>query len=137
MLPCLKYGSQCHLHCTKLPSNSFVDAFDLHHRTNLSCYCRHSLLMPTHKHTSQFLVGDEGIDAVREKLMLDLKTEANRMKDATQFSARSEDVEFADATCSSGRRRVRIDERKGGGKGLSLSPLRMKLQILRRLLLRF
>ena len=44
--------------------------------------------MPTHKHTSQFLVGDEGIDAVREKLMLDLKTEANKMKDATQFSAR-------------------------------------------------
>ncbi|KAG5033421.1 hypothetical protein JHK85_017403 [Glycine max] len=83
-----QYGSQCHLHCTKLPSNSFVDASDLHHRTNLSCYCRHSLLMPTHKHTSQFLVGDEGIDAVREKLMLDLKTEANRMKDATQFSAR-------------------------------------------------
>ncbi|KAK7390879.1 hypothetical protein VNO78_19039 [Psophocarpus tetragonolobus] len=52
MLPCLKWGSQRHLRCTNLPSGS-----------------------PPPR---EFL----GIDAVREKLMLDLKTEADRMKDA-------------------------------------------------------
>jgi len=83
MLPCLKWGSQRHLRCTKLASDSSTDAgdrrspapreFDPPPPGNADARLR--LKRP------RFL-GDEGIDAVREKLMLDLKTEADRMKDA-------------------------------------------------------
>ncbi|TKY46626.1 hypothetical protein E2542_SST28671 [Spatholobus suberectus] len=47
---------------------------------------------------SQFLA-DEGIDAVREKPMLDLKTEADRMKDAIlrKEVAEENDVAMEDA----------------------------------------
>lgn len=63
MLPSyLKWGNQRHLRCTKLPT-----AGD-----------RRS---PPPNATPPFLA-DAGIDAVREKLMLDLKTEADRMKHA-------------------------------------------------------
>ena len=149
MLPCLKWGSQRHLRCTKLASDSSTDAgdrrspapreFDPPPPVNADSRLR--LKRP------RFL-GDEGIDAVREKLMLDLKTEADRMKDAIlgKEVAEDNDVIIEDAppvtvaveeeaqpsatgvrTWNLRTRRapvaVRIDERKAG-VGTSFSPLR-------------
>ncbi|KAL2996181.1 hypothetical protein AAZX31_10G259000 [Glycine max] len=155
MLPCLKWGSQRHLRCTKHPSDSSTEdrrspaprEFDSPPLTNADTRTR--LTRP------RFLFGDEGIDAVREKLMLDLKTEADKMKDAILGKEVSEynndDVEMNDAppqpeeeapppvsgvrtwnlrtrrAPAAGGKGVRIDERRGGGG----SPLRMKSPKLR------
>ncbi|KAL9317148.1 hypothetical protein ACSQ67_013665 [Phaseolus vulgaris] len=150
MLPCLKWGSQRHLRCTKLGSDSSTDAgdrrspapreFDPPPPGNADARLR--LKRP------RFL-GDEGIDAVREKLMLDLKTEADRMKDAIlgkEVVEEDNDVIMDDAPSvtvaveeeaqplASGVRTwnlrtrrapvaVKIDERKAG-VGTSFTPLR-------------
>ncbi|KAG4918739.1 hypothetical protein HKD37_20G056777 [Glycine soja] len=188
MLPCLKWGGQRHLRCTKHPSDSSsADAagdrrspapreFDSPPPPLTNADTRTRLTRP------RFLVGDEGIDAVREKLMLDLKTEADRMKDAIlgkEVAEYNNDVEMNDAPPPpvtgvrmkdailgkevaeynngvemndapplpvtgvrtwnlrtrrapvAGDKGVRIDERRGGGGGSSLSPLRMKSPKLR------
>ncbi|XP_027367203.1 uncharacterized protein LOC113873330 [Abrus precatorius] len=87
MLPCLKWGSQRHLRCMKVPSDSSADAGD---RLSPATTAKRELEPPPNnagESTKRARVikprihGDDGIDAVREKLMLDLKTEADRMKD--------------------------------------------------------
>ncbi|CAJ1977510.1 unnamed protein product [Sphenostylis stenocarpa] len=147
MLPYLKWGSQRHLRCTKLASDSSTDVGDrrspaareFDHPPPGNADARPRLKRP------RFL-GDEGIDAVREKLMLDLKTEADRMKDAIlgKEVAQDNDVIMEEAppvaveeeappsdpgvrTWNLRTRRapvaVRIDEKKAG-VGTSSSPLR-------------
>ncbi|CAN0870263.1 hypothetical protein LINGRAHAP2_LOCUS9478 [Linum grandiflorum] len=109
-LPCLKWGNQRHLRCMKVsdsthggsnnPRNGGISfsASDRHHRRNRSPPSKFTATAAAasrncdarpHHHHSQFkkpnpVVGggadDEGIDAVRKKIMLDLKTAAYRMK---------------------------------------------------------
>lgn len=85
MLPCsLKWGSQRYLRCMKVAP----DAGD--RRSPPSTRKRELEPPPNNARdsdkrtriTKPRIHGDDGIDAVREKLMLDLKTEADRMKDA-------------------------------------------------------
>ncbi|TKY50850.1 hypothetical protein E2542_SST22356 [Spatholobus suberectus] len=143
MLPCLKWGTQRHLRCTKLPSDSAADAgdrrspapreFDSPPPPSNADATRTRLTRP------RFLA-DEGIDAVREKLMLDLKTEADRMKDAIlgKEVAEENDVAMEDApppppeepvtgarTWNLRTRRAPVVGDKGGaGSSSSPSPLR-------------
>ncbi|KAK7280459.1 hypothetical protein RJT34_25523 [Clitoria ternatea] len=80
MLPCLKWGSQRHLKCMKLPSDDAGDRRSPARNGELEA-APSNAERRTRLTKARFL-GDEGIDAVREKLMLDLKTETDRMKDA-------------------------------------------------------
>lgn len=80
MLP-LKWGNQRHLRCTKLPSDSAADAAG-DRRSPASREFHSPPPSNATRHAKPRFLGDEGIDAVREKLMLDFKTEADRMKDA-------------------------------------------------------
>ncbi|KAK7269783.1 hypothetical protein RIF29_22519 [Crotalaria pallida] len=90
MLPCLKWGSQRHLRCMKVPAEDDGGAGD-----RRSPARKRELESPAARVTrvarQRIQVADdddeeeeeeEGIDAVRKKLMLDLKTETHRMKDA-------------------------------------------------------
>jgi len=97
-LPFLKWGNQRHLRCMKLPDSSTAAAavrdnknetrggrFPVErHRssnrsppTNFGNYDARRSKAPRER----FGGVEEGIDAVREKIMLDLKTAANKMKD--------------------------------------------------------
>ncbi|XP_019441404.1 PREDICTED: uncharacterized protein LOC109346351 isoform X1 [Lupinus angustifolius] len=85
MLPCLKWGNQRHLRCMKVPTDNASNGGD--HRSPAPSRKRE--LEPVTNNATVTVAkpgidGDDdgGIDAVREKLMLDLKTEAHRMKDA-------------------------------------------------------
>ncbi|KAL1295914.1 hypothetical protein HN51_056731 [Arachis hypogaea] len=102
MLPCLKWGSQRHLRCMKVPSTDAAGdrrspppltprkrQFDASVSTDVARgsekRIRVAAAPAASKHSplrSGIQADDDGIDAVREKLMLDLKTEADRMKDA-------------------------------------------------------
>ncbi|KAE9611770.1 hypothetical protein Lalb_Chr06g0165981 [Lupinus albus] len=85
MLPCLKWGSQRHLRCMKVPTDNATNGGD--HRSPAPSRKREFKPMTNNAKVTVakpriHVDDDEGIDAVREKLMLDLKTEAHRMKDA-------------------------------------------------------
>jgi hypothetical protein len=98
-LPFLKWGNQRHLRCMKLPdSNTAADAAvrDNKNENNGGRISvernRSSSRSPPRKFGNydirrfkppreRFGVVEEGIDEVREKIMLDLKTAANEMKD--------------------------------------------------------
>ncbi|RDX64153.1 hypothetical protein CR513_57322, partial [Mucuna pruriens] len=151
MLPCLKWGTQRHLRCAKLPSDSSADAGDRRSPPPREFHSSASANADaTTRHARLRFHGDEGIDAVREKLMLDLKTEADRIKDALLRKEVAEDNDVRmdnapppppdDETPASvagvrtwnlrtrrapvaGDKGVRMDERKGGA-GSSSSPLR-------------
>ncbi|KAF9677362.1 hypothetical protein SADUNF_Sadunf08G0099800 [Salix dunnii] len=95
-LPFLKWGNQRHLRCMKLPNSNAAAVLDDKigengGRLSVERNCSGSR-SPTRKFGNydirqfkapreRFGGVEEGIDAVREKIMLDLKTAANEMKD--------------------------------------------------------
>ncbi|CAL0316418.1 unnamed protein product [Lupinus luteus] len=79
MLPCLKWGNQRHLRCMKVPTDNASNGGD---HPSPAPSRKRELKPVTVAKPRIHVDDDEGIDAVREKLMLDLKTEAHRMKDA-------------------------------------------------------
>ncbi|XP_019426757.1 PREDICTED: uncharacterized protein LOC109335132 isoform X1 [Lupinus angustifolius] len=85
MLPCLKWGSQRHLRCMKVPTDNATDAGDQRPPASRKRGLEQTVVNNARVMTVKPRIhvdDDGGIDAVREKLMLDLKTEAHRMKDA-------------------------------------------------------
>ncbi|CAI8605075.1 unnamed protein product [Vicia faba] len=118
MLPCLKWGTQRHLRCMKIASDEGSPS-------------------ESEKKRSKINADDDGIGAVREKLMLDLKTEADRLKDAIlrkekENNGGGEDyeVEVEVATAARRERTWNLRTRKGvfvgggggeSGKGLLLN----------------
>ncbi|KAK7343410.1 hypothetical protein VNO77_12127 [Canavalia gladiata] len=79
MFPCLKWGNRRFLSCKKLPYHSSENAGDRHSPATSVNNSRDSDRRTGV--TKPQIHDDDRIDAVREKLMLDLKIEANRMKD--------------------------------------------------------
>lgn len=78
-LPCgLKWGNQKFLRCVKVDSDEEMSRWELIGRR------RETGVMDRHRPKFRSVNGDsgEGIEAVREKLMFDLQTEADKMKDA-------------------------------------------------------
>ncbi|CAL0300301.1 unnamed protein product [Lupinus luteus] len=85
MLPCLKWGSQRHLRCMKVPTDNGTDAGDQRPPSSRKRELEQTVVNNARVRNAKRRIhvdDDGGIDAVREKLMLDLKTEAHRMKDA-------------------------------------------------------
>ncbi|CAL5210029.1 unnamed protein product [Lathyrus oleraceus] len=117
MLPCLKWGTQRHLKCMKIPSDEGSPS-----RNNAT-----ESEKKRSKISEQRFTGDEGIGAVREKLMLDLKTEADRMKDAIlrkekENNGGDEDeveVEVVASAAAARERTWNLRTRKGVGGGES------------------
>ncbi|KAK9278947.1 hypothetical protein L1049_028529 [Liquidambar formosana] len=73
-LPCLKWGSQKFLRCMKIPPNTKPPTPPLHRRSHTK---------PINIRPSKSTVNedrDNGLDAVRQKLMLDLIVAANNME---------------------------------------------------------
>ncbi|XP_061339500.1 uncharacterized protein LOC133286149 [Gastrolobium bilobum] len=103
MLPCLKWGSQRHLRCMKVNPNGAdaSDAGDPRKKRELEPMVNNARDSEKRmRMTKPPIHGDDGIDAVREKLMLDLKTEADRIKDAIlrkEVAAENDDHEEAAA----------------------------------------
>ncbi|XP_004497073.1 uncharacterized protein [Cicer arietinum] len=125
MLPCLKWGNQRHLRCMKIPS----DDGDRQSPSNAPTREIESSLNNARMRitSKQRIIGDDGIDAVREKLMLDLKTEADRMKDAILRKEEENDDEVEErsvAPAAAGERTWNLRTRRGGagesGKGLKI-----------------
>lgn len=104
MLPCLKWGTQRHLRCMKIASDEGSPS-------------------ESEKKRSKISGDDDGIGAVREKLMLDLKTEADRMKDAIlrkekeNNGADDDEVEVEVAAAARRERTWNLRTRKGVGVG--------------------
>lgn len=115
MLPCLKWGTQRHLKCMKIPSDEGSPS-----RNNAT-----ESEKKRSKISEQRFTGDEGIGAVREKLMLDLKTEADRMKDAILRKEKEnnggdeDEVEVVASAAAARERTWNLRTRKGVGGGES------------------
>lgn len=109
-LPFLKWGNQRHLRCMKLPATAAGESNNGNegritmiadrNRSNRSppakfgSYEVRRFKAPTQRFDGGGRGVEEGIDAVREKIMLDLKTAANKMKDEIlRKEAASEDDE--------------------------------------------
>lgn len=99
MLPCLKWGSQKHLRCMKVNSNGVqVSGVNRQSHSSRSEESTESRSRESGLEMRMFLkdlemrpkvsksrikkTDDDGIEAVREKLMFDLKTAADKMKEA-------------------------------------------------------
>ncbi|MCD7463039.1 hypothetical protein HAX54_049840 [Datura stramonium] len=82
-LPCgLKWGNQKFLRCVKVDSDGEMSSYN--RRSELMGRRRQPEVVDRHRPKFRSVNGDsgEGIEAVREKLMFDLQTEADKMKDA-------------------------------------------------------
>ncbi|XP_023521178.1 uncharacterized protein LOC111784825 [Cucurbita pepo subsp. pepo] len=99
MLPCLKWGNQKHLRCMKVNSNGVnVSGVNRQSHSSRSEESTESRSRESASEMRMFLkdlemrpkvsksrikkTDDDGIEAVREKLMFDLKTAADKMKEA-------------------------------------------------------
>ncbi|KAL0556764.1 hypothetical protein IC582_005280 [Cucumis melo] len=99
MLPCLKWGSQKHLRCMKVNSNG-VQVSGVNRQSHSSrseestetrsresglemrMFLKDLEMRPKVSKSRIKKTDDDGIEAVREKLMFDLKTAADKMKEA-------------------------------------------------------
>ncbi|XP_059309744.1 uncharacterized protein LOC132060852 [Lycium ferocissimum] len=86
----LKWGNQRHLRCARVESNGQISAI---HRESIGR--RGSKLRPPENQNS-----GEGIGAVREKLMFDLLTEADKMKNTIFKEAKNETTLTGDVDLS-------------------------------------
>ncbi|CAJ2630695.1 hypothetical protein L195_g018463 [Trifolium pratense] len=139
MLPCLKWGTQRHLRCMKIPSGDGSPSNGTR-----------SEIEPSQNNARNRIItkpringggndeddddGDDGIGAVREKLMLDLKTQTARMKDVI-LGKDEENGDAAGEGSMAGEKTWNLRTRRGAagetGKGLKIddkkpngSPLR-------------
>ncbi|XP_023549495.1 uncharacterized protein LOC111807980 [Cucurbita pepo subsp. pepo] len=99
MLPCLKWGNQKHLRCMKVNSNGVqvsgvnrqshssrseesTESRSLESGSEMRMFFKDLEMRPKVSKSIIKKTDDVGIEAVREKLMFDLKTAADKMKEA-------------------------------------------------------
>jgi len=107
--PYLKWGNQRSLRCQKNPENNDDP----------------SMVSPPENRMNRLRIdgGDDGIDAMRERLMFDLKVEAGRMKDAI-LKKEKENGGEGSSSAAAGEKVWNLRRRRGvageNGKGLKI-----------------
>ncbi|KAK2405299.1 hypothetical protein QL285_054551 [Trifolium repens] len=134
MLPCLKWGTQRHLRCMKIPSNDGSPSdFTRREIEPSQNNARNRIITKPRINSDDNDEEDEddndddGIGAVREKLMLDLKTQTARLKDVILRKEEENGDAAGEGSMAGGEKTWNLRTRRGAaasagenGKGLKI-----------------
>jgi hypothetical protein len=134
MLPCLKWGTQRHLRCMKIPSNDGSPSDFTRREIEPSQNNARNRIITKPRINSddndeeyEDDNDDDGIGAVREKLMLDLKTQTARLKDVILRKEEENGDAAGEGSMAGGEKTWNLRTRRGAaasagenGKGLKI-----------------
>uniref|UniRef100_A0A5B7BYQ3 Uncharacterized protein n=1 Tax=Davidia involucrata TaxID=16924 RepID=A0A5B7BYQ3_DAVIN len=124
-MPCMKWKNQRLFRCTKVNSNGEVSVLDRASQLKKDLIRRRREVelekgrLRMERKSKAERDGDDGIEAIREKLMFDLRIEADKMKVAILCGGLEEESAAAAAPASGGS-----GSNGGGGKSLNVDKVR-------------